>query len=117
MDAANRQNRLDALKIREAEGTLTQKERTELEAIFAELDAEEAVALKPAMEKHQASIDNLLEEETALETTIAQLQVIVTDQKQLVEDARASLIELQAKRAVLVDKYHALIGEELADSP
>ena len=30
MSAKNRQRRLDTLKIREAEGTLTQKERTEL---------------------------------------------------------------------------------------
>ncbi len=114
MNTANRQNRLDTLKIREAEGTLTQKERTELDAIFAELDAEEAVALKPTVEKHQALIDSLLEEETELETTVAQLQVIVTAQKQLVEDARAYLMQLRATRAMLADKYHALTGEELA---
>lgn len=113
MSSTNRQSRLDTLKIREAEGTLTQKERTELDAIFAELDAEEIVALKPAIEKHQAFIDSLLEEETALETTIAQLQVIVTTQKQLVEEARAYLMQLRAKRAILADKYHALTGEEL----
>lgn len=117
MDTTNRQNRLDTLKIREAEGTLTEKERTELEAIFAALDAEEVTALKPAMEKHQAFIDSLLEEEAALESTIAQLQVIVTAQKQLVEDARAYLIELRAKRSVLADKYYDLTGEALADRP
>ena len=63
MSNTNRQSRLDTLKIREVEGTLTQKERAELNAIFAELDAEEAIALKPAIEKHQAFIDSLLEEE------------------------------------------------------
>ena len=110
MSAKNRQRRLDTLKIREAEGTLTQKE---LYAIFAELDAEEAVALKPATEKHQAFIDSLLAEEMELETTIAQLQVIVTTQKQLVEDARAYLMQLCTKRAILADKYHALTGEKL----
>ena len=114
MSAINRQSRLDRLKIREAEGTLTEKERTELDAIFAELDAEETVALKPATEKHQAFIDSLLEEETALEATIAQLQVIVTTEKQLVEEARAYLTQLRAKRAILSNKYHALTGEELA---
>ena len=113
MSATNRQSRLDTLKIREAEGTLTEKERTELDAIFAELDAEEAVALKPAIEKHQAFIDSLLEEERGLETTIAQLQAIVTAQTQLVEDARAYLTQLRTKHAILADKYHALIGEEL----
>ena len=114
MSNTNRQSRLDTLKIREAEGTLTKKERTELDAIFAELDAEEAVALKPAIEKHQAFIDSLLEEERELETTIAQLQAIVTAQTQLAEDARAYLMQLRAKHAILADKYHALIGEELA---
>ena len=113
MSAKNRQRRLDTLKIREAEGTLTQKERKELYAIFAELDAEEAVALKPAVEKHQAFIDSLLAEEMELETTIEQLQVIVTTQKQLVEDARAYLMQLCTKRAILADKYHALTGEKL----
>ena len=82
MSATNRQHRLDTLKIREAEGTLTQKERKELDAIFAELDVEEAVALKPGIERDQAFIDSLLAEEMELETTIAQLQVIVTTQKQ-----------------------------------
>ena len=100
MSTTNRQSQLDRLKIREVEGTLTQKERTELDAIFAELDAEETVALKPAREKHQAFIDSLLEEETALETTIAQLQVVVTTQKQLVEDARAYLMQLRTKPAI-----------------
>ena len=75
--------------------------------------AEEAVALKPAIEKHQAFIDSLLAEEMELETTIAQLQVIVSTQKQLVEDARAYLIQLSTKRAILADKYHALTGEQL----
>ena len=36
MRNTNRQSRLDTLKIREAEGTLTEKERTELDAIFAD---------------------------------------------------------------------------------
>ena len=38
MSNTNRQSRLDTLKIREVEGTLTQKERAELNAIFAETD-------------------------------------------------------------------------------
>jgi hypothetical protein len=47
----NRQHRLEYLRIREAKGTLTEQEYAELIAIFAELDTEEAEALKPAMEK------------------------------------------------------------------
>ena len=114
MSATNRQDRLDALKIREAEETLTQKERAELEAIFAELDAEEAIALKQSTEKHQEFIDSLLQKETELETAVAQLQVIVDAQEQLVEDAHAYLRQLRSKRSILADKYHTLTGEELA---
>ena len=115
MNTTNRQNRLDTLKIREAAGTLTQKERAELDAIFAELDVEEAAALKPAIEKHQEFIDSLLEEEMELEATVAQLQVVVPAQKQLVEDAHAYLMQLRAQRSILADKYHTLTGEKLAD--
>lgn len=114
MSATNRQNRLDTLKIRELEGTLTQKERAELDAIFTELDAEEAKALKQAMEKYQEFIDDLLEKETGLEAAVAELQAIVTAQKHLVEDARAYLIQLRSKSAILTDKYQTLTGEDLA---
>ena len=51
MKGTNRQYRLEQLRFREAEGTLTEREQAELLAIFTELDAEEAEALKPAEEK------------------------------------------------------------------
>ena len=40
MKHAIRQSRLDALCIRETEGTLTKQERTELDALFAKRDAD-----------------------------------------------------------------------------
>ena len=77
MKHTNRQCRLDTLKIREAEGTLTKQERIELEAIFAELDAEEAEALKPARKRSQQLQAELLKEKVKLESTIAQSQDII----------------------------------------
>jgi hypothetical protein len=44
MGNKDRQQRLDALRLREAEGILTEAERAEIEALFATLDAEEAEA-------------------------------------------------------------------------
>ena len=52
MEHATRQGRLDALCIRAAEGTLTKQERTELDALFAEREAEAAV-LKPTRERRK----------------------------------------------------------------
>lgn len=87
MKDTNRQYRLDTLKIREAEGTLTKQERIELEAIFAELDAEEAEALKPARKRSQQLQAKLLEEKVKLESTIVQLPDIINEQQQLLDDA------------------------------
>ena len=87
MKHINRQCRLDTLKIRETEGTLTKQERTELDAIFAELDAEEAEALKPARKRSQRLQAKALEEKVKLESTIVQLQDIINEQQQLLDDA------------------------------
>ena len=110
MKRTNRQHRLEELRRREAEGTLTEQEHAELLAIFAELDAEEAEALKPAKEKSQ----QLQTEKEALEATVSQLQDIVTEHRQLLIDARAYLTQLQSKRALLADKYYRLTGQNLS---
>ncbi len=44
---------LDELRVREAQGTLAEVERAELEVLFAELDAEEAETLRPAFLRQQ----------------------------------------------------------------
>ena len=54
MGKKGRQQRLDALRLREAQGLLTETERAELEALFATLEAEEAAALRPAIERMEA---------------------------------------------------------------
>ena len=110
MKHTNRQHRLEQLRLRETKGTLTKQEHAELLSIFAELDAEEAEALKPAKEKSQ----QLQEEKTTLEETALQLQDIVTEHKQLLTDARAYLMRLQSKRALLADKYYRLTGQNLS---
>lgn len=91
MKHTNRQCQLDALKIREAEGTLTKRERIELEAIFAELDAEEAEALKPARQRSQRLQAESFEEKAELESTVAQLQDIINEQQQLLDEAYSYL--------------------------
>ena len=87
MKGTNRQHRLEQLRLREADGTLTKQEHSELLAIFAELDAEEAEALKPAKETSQ----QLQAEKIALEETASQLQDIVTEHKQLLAETLLSL--------------------------
>ena len=111
MKRTNRQRRLEQLRLREAEGTLTEQEQAELLAIFAELDAEEAKALKPAKERSR----KLQKEKAELEEIVSQLQAIVTEHKQLLTDARAYLTQLRSKRALLADKYYRLTGQNLPE--
>ncbi len=93
MNRTNRQHRLDHLRLREAEGILTKQEQVELSAIFADLDAEEAEALKPTKEKSR----KLHEEKAELEETALQLQEIVSEHKQLLTDAQSYLTELRIR--------------------
>ncbi len=110
MKGTNRQHRLEQLRLRETEGTLTKEEHAELLSIFSELDVEEAEALKPAKERSQ----KLQEEKATLAKTVLQLQDIVNEHKQLLTDARAYLMQLQSKRASLADKYYRLTGQNLS---
>ena len=87
MKRTNRQHRLEELRIREAERTLTEQDQAELLTIFAELDAEEAEALKPAKKTSR----KLQEEKVELEEITSQLQDLVTEHKQLLTDACAYL--------------------------
>jgi hypothetical protein len=112
MKRTNRQHRLAQLRLREAEGNLTEQEQAELLSIFAELDTEEAEALKPAKEKSE----QLQEEKAELEEIASQLREIVTEHKQLLTDARAYLTQVQSKRALLADKYYRLTGQNLRET-
>ncbi len=110
MKHTNRQHRLEQLRLREAEGNLTEQEHAELSAILAELDTEEAEALKPAKKKSR----RLQEEKSELEEIVSQLQDIVPEHKQLLTDARAYSTQHQSKRALLADKYYRLTGQNLS---
>ena len=82
MQRTNRQYRLEQLRLREAEGNLTEQKQAELLAIFAELDAEEAEALKPAKKQSR----RLEQEKAELEEIASQLQDLVTEHKQLLTE-------------------------------
>ena len=77
MNYTSRQRRLDALCIREAAGTLTKQERTELQALFVECDAEEKEALKPSPEKNQQR------QKPDLESTVDQVHALGRKEQEL----------------------------------
>jgi hypothetical protein len=111
-----KQQRLDDLRLREARGSLTAAEQTEMDALFAELDAEEAEAMRPAlerMEKTQAELQQEIDRRTAEAT---RLERIVREHEQLLAEARSCLAQLRARRTELADEFRQITGTELTRS-
>jgi hypothetical protein len=116
MGHEDRQQRLDALRLREARGVLTEAERVELKALFAALDAEEAEALRPALERMQGHQSKLLQEKQQLAREAAQLERVVQEQEQLLVEARSFLDQMRTRRAALADEFQRITGRELTRS-
>jgi uncharacterized protein (DUF3084 family) len=116
MENERRQQRLDLLRIHQAQGILTDLERAEMKALFAELDAEEAEAMRPALEHRQEEQAALQQEKEALAARAAHLERILADQKQLLAEARSYLLQLRTRRAALADEYRRATGSKLPAS-
>ncbi|WP_437552605.1 hypothetical protein WME97_15050 [Sorangium sp. So ce367] len=106
--------RFQALRAAEARGTLTDPERAELFRLFEDLDAEEADALRPAMELAVARAEDLAEQKAQLESQADALARIVAEQEGLLADATAYLQKLREKNAALAEDYRRLMGHDLA---
>jgi hypothetical protein len=113
MGHQDRQQRLDALRLRAARGILTEAEQVELEALFAALDAEEAEALRPALERMQRHGSKLQQEKEQLAGEAAQLERVVRAQEQLLAEARSFLDQMRTRRAALADEFQRITGREL----
>jgi peptidoglycan hydrolase CwlO-like protein len=66
------------------------------------------------MQQRQANMRKAVEN---LEAQAAQLERIVTEQEQLLTDARAYLAQLQGKRSALAEEYRRITGRELTARP
>lgn len=79
-----KQARLDALRDKEEQGALCAEEERELCALYAELDAEEAERLRPAIERvHQDA--------EVLHQRNARLSALVARRRQLLEQMRLQI--------------------------
>ena len=102
-----KQHRFDALRLKEAQGVLSDAELQELQAFFAELEAEETGTLKKGMEQLDARLDVFRAEKGRVEAKNEHLAAIVAEQEQLLADAREYLTNLRRKQAAL----HARLSE------
>lgn len=112
-----KQRQFDRLRQREAQGSLSEAEAEALRALVAELDAEEAAALRPAIEQMRVKQEELARERRQVEVENERLAAILAKQERLLSEARQYLDHLRTERAALCEEYRAVTGRQLLASP
>jgi hypothetical protein len=106
-----KQQQLDALREKEFAGTLTADEQQQLESLFAEIDAEEAEMLRPAMERMDAEIKAGKKELAKLRAENAARETLLAKRAALVKRAQELLTQLQAENQAIQAEYERAIGQ------
>lgn len=103
MTSDERRTRLRALRQQEAEGSLTDSERAELDQIFHEMDAEEAALLSGATARLDAEI-------ARVEAENAELTELIDRERRLVNHLRQVLEEAGTERRAIQDELARITG-------
>jgi hypothetical protein len=106
--------RFQALRRAETRGALLPADRAELDALLVDLDADEAEALRPAMERIDSHVAAMAAEKASLAAKARELQRIADEEERLLAEARAYLVRLRERSAVLAEDYLRVTGHELA---
>lgn len=107
-----KQQQLDALREKEFAGTLTAEENQQLEQLFAELDAEEAQAMRPTLEQMEQEHQQRQVEIARLQRKKELLATLAAQEEQLVQRARDVLQEVRSEKARLRAEYERALAEE-----
>jgi DNA repair exonuclease SbcCD ATPase subunit len=105
--------KLDRLREKERAGALTAAEQPELAALMAEVEAEEAQALAPAMTRLRDDVEALAQEVRGVESRNEELARLLAQQQQLAADAHRFLAEFDQRRATILDALARVAGGPL----
>lgn len=107
------QARLDHLRGKELAGSLTEPEQVELAALMAEVEAEEAQMLAPAIARLRAELGALEQELEGAQDRNEELARLLAQQQTLVADGRRFLAEFEQRRASILDTLARFVGGPL----
>jgi hypothetical protein len=110
---AEQQELFDALRARELFGGLTPAEQGRLQALYACLEAEEALYLSPTIAQMKTDQTVLRERLESVQTENEALGRLVNQQEQLVADARRWLAQFEKRHRRIQRAYTRLTGEAL----
>ncbi|MEJ5309801.1 MAG: hypothetical protein WHX52_08520 [Anaerolineae bacterium] len=110
---AEQQELFDALRARELSGILTPTEQDQLKALYAWLEAEEALYLSPTIAQMKADQAVLREKLESAHTENEALGRLLNQQEKLVADARRWLAQFEKRHRRIQQAYARLTGEAL----
>ncbi|HWO17839.1 MAG TPA: hypothetical protein VNO30_03660 [Kofleriaceae bacterium] len=99
-----------ALRLAEARGTLTEKERVVQGGLLAGLDAEEAKALRSADERLDAQVRAMDAEKAELDRKAGELERIAREEETLLAEAQAYAARLRQRSAALAEDFWRASG-------
>jgi hypothetical protein len=105
-----------ALRRAEAQGRLTEAERVVLDGLLADLDADEAEALRPAGERLDAQTRAMDAERTELDGKARELERIAREEETLLAEARAYVAQLRQRSAALAEDLSRVMGRSIAST-
>lgn len=109
----DKQASLDRLRSHELAGLLTEPERIELTALMAEIEAEEAQALAPAMSRLRAEVSQRENDLERLYGENEELARLLAQQQTLAADAQRFLAEFDQRHAAILDRLARFAGGPL----
>jgi hypothetical protein len=92
-----KQARLDLLRERELTGALPSAEQDELGSLVAEIEADEAATLAPAMAKQREEIGALQRQTQAVQAENEELAKLLAQQERLAADVRRLLADFDRR--------------------
>ena len=107
------QTQLDGLRQKELAGTLTEPEQVELAGLMAQVEADEAQALAPAMHRLRTEVGESERELGAVQSENEELAHLLAQQEALAADARRFLVEFERRRASILDGLARFAGVPL----
>ncbi|NOT62620.1 MAG: hypothetical protein HOP19_20635 [Acidobacteria bacterium] len=108
----DKQKQFDALREKECAGTLNADEQAQLDAFFAELNAEEAELLRPAMERMAQERQQQEAEIARLHRQKGLLADLAAQEERLLQRAQAVLQEVQTEKVRIRSEYALALAEE-----
>ena len=112
----HKSEQFQALRRAEAQGRLTEEDRVVLDGLLADLDADEADALRPADERLDAQARAMDAERAELDIKAGELERIAREEEGLLAEARAYVARLRQRSAALAEDFRRVTGRSIASA-